>query len=75
MVNRYRFFDIFRINPESQDIYPLYSTIINGKFYQQYYSIAKGLSFGGIDIYKLVPRDFSAKWDDDSKILTIVGIY
>lgn len=75
MPTRYRFFDIFGINPESQDIYPLYNMVVNGQFFRQYYTIPRGLSFGGIDIYTLVPRDFAGTWNGASQTLTLTSIY
>lgn len=73
-VNSYNFYNIFGINPQTQDIFPLYNMRVNGVNYLRNYSIPKGLSFGGIDIYKLVGRSFSGTWDENTKVLTIVGI-
>lgn len=73
-VNRYSFNNIFGINPTTQDIYPLYNMRINGMFYPQQVSIPRGLGFGGIDIYRLIGRSFTATWDSENKVLTIVGI-
>jgi hypothetical protein len=73
-MSRYNFYNIFGINPQTGDIYPLFNTRINGAFFQQYYSIPKGPSFGGIDIYRLIGRDFTGTWDTTTKVLTIIGI-
>lgn len=74
MFNSYNFSNIFAINPQSQDIFPLYNIRINGQVYLRHYTIPRGPSFGGIDLYQLVGRNFSGTWDDASQILTIVGI-
>ena len=74
MLNSYNFNNIFATNSQTQDIFPLYNIKINGVLYLRYYSIPKGPSFGGIDLYQLVGRDFSGSWDDASQTLTIVGI-
>lgn len=74
MINRYLFYNIFGKNPDTGDIYPLFNMRINGLSYLARYSIQRGPSFGGIDIYKLEGRDLSGTWDADTKVLTIVGI-
>lgn len=73
-VNRYSFNRIFGINPYTGDIFPLYNTRINEQTYPKFISIPQGLSFGGIDIYQLQSRSFSAHWDPQNEILTIIGI-
>ncbi len=73
-VNRYSFYNIFGVNPVTQDIFPLFNMRINGQSFQRNISIPRGLSFGGIDIYRLIGRDFSGAWDDTTNVLTIVGI-
>lgn len=74
MINRYNFYKIFGKNPATGDIYPLFNMRINGQSYLQYYSIPRGLSFGGIDIYRLEGRDFSGTWNQNTQVLTIIGI-
>lgn len=72
---RYPFYNIFGKNPSTFDIFPLYNTKINGQLFYKLYSIPRGLSFGGIDIYKLEGRDFSGVWDPQTQILTITAIH
>ena len=72
---RYSFYNIFGKNPSTQNIFPLFNMRINGQTFLKLYSIPRGLSFGGIDIYQLEGRDFSGTWDATSQILTITGIY
>ena len=75
MFTRYTFFSIFAINAVTQDIYPLYNTTVNGKFYQKNVSIPKGLSFGGINIYQYISRDFGGTWNDVTKTLNLTTAY
>lgn len=74
MYNRYNFNTLFGINPHTQDIFPLYNTIINRIPYRPYISIPRGSSFGGIDIYRFVGRTFTGTWDQNTRTVTIVGV-
>lgn len=74
MPTRYPFINIFRINPQGE-IYPLYNMVINGRFYQQFISIPRGPSFGGLDIYALQGRDFLGTWDGTARVLTLTAYY
>lgn len=75
MPTRYKFFAIFGINPDTQDIYPLYNMYVNGQFFQKYYSIPRGVSFGGINIYQYIPRDFGGTWNAQNNTLTLTTVY
>lgn len=74
-MNRYLFYNIFQINPQTGDIYPLYNIIVNGQFFQQYYSIPRGQSFGGVDIYQLVGREFGGTWNATTNTITLTTLY
>lgn len=71
---RYPFYNIFGVNPQG-GIYPLYTTVINGQLYAQYYTIPRGLSFGGLDIYALQGRDFVGTWNQTARILTLTAYF
>lgn len=71
---RYPFYNIFRVNAQN-DIYPLYNVVINGQLYRQYFSIPRGLSFGGLDIYALQGRDFLGVWNPNTQILTLTAYF
>jgi len=75
MPTRYNFSSIFGTNSQTRDIYPLYNMVINGRFYPRYYTIPRGLSFGGLDIYALQGRDFLGTWNPTTMILTITAYY
>jgi len=72
---RYTFSAIFGINTVTHDIFPLYNTIVNGQYFQQNVSIPRGLSFGGVDIYQLIGRDFGGYWNPTTQTLTLVTLY
>jgi hypothetical protein len=72
---RYTFSAIFGINTETHDIFPLYNTIVNGQYFQRNISISRGLSFGGVDLYQLIGRDFGGYWNSTTQTLTLVALY
>lgn len=72
---RYHFFNIFGVNPQTQDVYPLYNTWINGQFYAQYVSIPRGNSFGGINIYQFIGRDFGGNFNTINNTLNLITVY
>ncbi|OGD79874.1 hypothetical protein A2368_03115 [Candidatus Collierbacteria bacterium RIFOXYB1_FULL_49_13] len=74
MLNRYNFKDIFGINSKTGDIFPLFNMMVNGQYFVQYFSIPRGLAFGGIDIYRFVGRSFTGYWNNTNKVLTIAGV-
>jgi len=74
-MQRYEFFAIFGINPGNGDIYPLYNTSVNGSYHAQNVTIARGLGFGGINIYQLVGRAFGGTWDNQARILTLTTLF
>jgi len=74
-MQRYNFYNIFGFNKVTGDIYPLYNMIVNGQYYQQYYSIPKGISFGGINIYQYVGKDFGGTWNSQTQTITLTTVY
>ena len=75
MFQRYNFNAIFAINVNTGDIYPLYNTYVNGQYFRQFFSIPRGLYFGGINIYEYVGRDFGGYWNNQTQILTLTTVY
>lgn len=75
MDTRYQFYNIFGKNQYTQDIFPLFNMRVNGQFFQQFVSIPRGLSFGGLDIYRLEGRDFGGVWDAAINTLALTTIY
>lgn len=75
MNSRYNFYRIFQINPDNQDIYPLYNIVVNNQRFPQYYSIPRGPNFGGVDLYTLIGRDFGGLWNEQTQTLTLTTLY
>lgn len=75
MVNRYPFYNIFGYNAATTDLFPLYNVVINGVTFSFGYSIPRGNSFGGLDLYSLMGRDVAGIWNDQTRTLTIIGFY
>lgn len=75
MVNRYGFYNLFGYNQQTNFLYPLYNTWINGIYYPAGMGIQRGPSFGGLDLYNLSGRDVAASWNTNAVSLTIHGFY
>jgi hypothetical protein len=74
-MQRYNFYSIFGINPNTRGIYPLYNMFINGQYFPRNISIQRGLSFGGINIYQFIGRDFGGTWNQTTQILNLTTVY
>lgn len=75
MMNRYGFYTIFQINPQTGLLYPLVNVSINNLNYPAFRPIPQGFSFGGLNLYNYQGRDIAGTWDNNSHTLTILGFY
>lgn len=80
-MNRYAFYALFRFDPNTNLLYTLYNTSINGLYYPAGTAIPRGLSFGGLDLYSYIGRDVAGNFSPSPipgvlpQTLTIVGFY
>ncbi len=80
-MNRYGFYTIFRLDPNTNLLHTLFNTYINGLYYPINTVIPRGSSFGGLDLYNYIGRDVAGNWNPNPlpnilpPSLTIIGFY
>ena len=65
-INRYKFETLFNFDFRTGHAFPLFNTIVNGEPFRRGATIQRGISFGGLDLYKYIGRDIAGKWNPTS---------
>lgn len=71
-MNRLNFYQIFRVNTDGS-IEPLRSVRIGGVQMNPGVRFGRGVSFGGIDLFAYIGRDFQV--EEQGGVLIILGIF
>ena len=74
-VNRYKFFDIFYTISGTAYLAPNFNVNINGTTFQKGIPVPQGPVFGGLNLYNYAGKDIAGIWDNNTKVLNIVGFY
>ena len=72
MQERINFYKIFKINPDGS-MEPLKTVRIGGVQMSQGVKFGRGVSFGGVNLFDYVGRDFQI--EEENGVLIILGIY
>lgn len=75
MHGHYAFDTIFYYNPANGTLIPRYNIIINGIRINAGSPIAPNTSFLGLNLSTYVGRGILGDWDNNNRILTVVGFY